>query len=405
MHGKQFARRAIHAGVLLALVSGSAVADIYIVPSPSWSLSESVSRADAVCLAKWVSSSTPDGEGFRDVTFEIVEILKSPPRTVRKGDRINHHLPGRADKGALFLVLGDRNPKEPRIDWNRPTETTRECFAYMAQAPALAEKPEKRFAYLVQFVDTRDTLIRADLIDELKDAHVADLRTVTPVMPRDKLRKLLVARETPDELPGLACYLLGFCGTGPFETGSFGTGDDVKLLEAKVREKNRDGGYRRGTEYMMMGYLMLAGESGLDRLDAWKINDRSAPFGETYSAMLALRFMWDKGNGRISHDRLLQSMRLFLDRPELADLAIFDLKRWRDWNSIDRIAALYGKGPFNVPAIKRSIIRYLRSCTDAKPTDVRPEQASSARRILAELRRKDPKLVADVERRMADNPE
>jgi hypothetical protein len=406
---KQIVRRVIHVGFLVALVGRSVHAQIHICPAPSWSLSESVSRADAVCLAKLISSSTPDNDGFRDVTFEVVEVLKSPPGTVRKGGRINHQFSGRADKGALFLIIGEHHPKEPGIDWpgilwNRPTETTRACFDYIAQAPApasdSADQRQKLLRHLVQFVDTRDKLIRADLIREFKDAHVADLRTAVPAMPRDKLRKLLVGSETPDELPGFACYLLGLCGENSLDNGA-----DLKRLEAKVAEKWPKDAYRAGTDYMMMGYLLLAGEAGLNRLDAWKIKDRSSQLGEAYCEMLALRFLWKNGEGKISHDRLVQSMRLFLDRPDLADIAIADLARWRDWKSLDRIIGLYGQGPFNVPAIKRAIIRYLYSCAESKPTAVRPEQASSARGHLAELRRKDPKLVADVERRMADNPE
>src|SRR5580704_17769585 len=99
------------------------------------------------------------------------------------------------------------------------------------------------------------------------------------------------------------------------------------------------------------------------------------------------------------------SRRLVLDRMDLADLAIADLGRWRDWNSIDRIAALYGQGQSNLRFIKRAIIRYLWSCANAKPTDVRPEQAASAKRHLAELRIKEPQIVTAVERRMAEMPD
>jgi hypothetical protein len=416
MNLMQIARRVIHAGVLLALVRGSARADIYIVPAPSWSLSEWVSRSDAVCLAKWVSSSTPNAAGYRDVCLEVVAILKGPPRSVRKGERFDFRLSVYVDKDALFLLFGDHEPSRRDINWDAPKATTRACFDYIAQAPGpasdSADQPQKLLPYLVKFVDTQDRFIRSDMIQELKDARVEDLRSAIPAMPRDKLRKLLVAAETSDELPGLACYLLGFCGTRSLGVATSGTassgaassgtaGDDLKLLERKVREKNRDDGFRLGVDYMIIGYLMLAGEAGLDRLDVWKIKDRSAPFGETYNAMQALRFMWDHGDGRITRDRLIKSMRLFLDRPELADIAIHDLRRWRDWNSLDRIAGLYGQGPFNEPIVKRAIIRYLYSCSESKPTTVRPEQAAAAKRFLAEIRHKDPQRVAEVDRNRA----
>ncbi len=94
-------------------------------------------------------------------------------------------------------------------------------------------------------------------------------------------------------------------------------------------------------------------------------------------------------------------MRLFLDRPELADIAIEDLRPWRDWKSLDRIIGLYGKGPFNTPSIKRAIIRSLYSCAESNPTAVRPEQATAAKRFLADIRQKDPQRVAEVDRNWA----
>jgi hypothetical protein len=91
-------------------------------------------------------------------------------------------------------------------------------------------------------------------------------------------------------------------------------------------------------------------------------------------------------------------MRLLLARPELVDLVIPDLARWRDWGSLDRIAGLCGQGQFNIPSIKRAVIRYLQSCVDAQPTDVQPAQAAAAKRYLDRIRRDDPKIFAEAER-------
>ena len=78
---------------------------------------------------------------------------------------------------------------------------------------------------------------------------------------------------------------------------------------------------------MISGYLLLTGNTGLDNLDDWKFkvhNGKKAAFSETYASMMGLRFMWQYAGGRISNERLQQSMRLLLDQPELADLVIAD---------------------------------------------------------------------------------
>jgi hypothetical protein len=169
----------------------------------------------------------------------------------------------------------------------------------------------------------------------------------------------------------------------------------------------------------MSGYLLLTREQGLDVIDSTKLASKhqldaqgkpildkagkplSVPFSETYAAMQALRFMWQYGEGRISEDRLRQSMRTLLDRPELADLVIADLARWKDWTVQEKLMDLYGKEGYDIPSIKRAVVRYLIACTKDKPEDSTaepPKHAAQAEQYLAELRKSDPKIVRDAER-------
>jgi hypothetical protein len=60
-------------------------------------------------------------------------------------------------------------------------------------------------------------------------------------------------------------------------------------------------------------------------------------------------------------------MRILLDRPELADLVIADLSRWQDWQVQDRLMTLYGSPEYDVPSIKRAIIRYMLVSTKNDP--------------------------------------
>jgi hypothetical protein len=417
------------AGVLAASARGQADEHKFVCMVLVLSYSETVAQADAVCLAKWVSSSKPSSAGDRDATFEIVEILAGPPQSVRQGDRCDFRFSPTENEQGLCLLCGSYDPTRRGIVWGSPTATTRACFDYIAHAPGAANQP-KQLAYVAQFVNTREKLIRADVLQELKDARVVDLQAAAAAMPRDTLRKFIARSETPDELPGFACYLLALSDTVSSQTVSFKTlssqrvssqalssqtvssqavsspsqtrasenAADLKRLEAKIAGKWPKDFYRPGTDYMMVGYLLLAGEAGLDRLDAWKIKDRSTEMSDAYCEMMALRFLWRNGNGKLSHDRLIQSMRLVLDRADLVDIAIADLYRWHDWQSLDRIIGLYGQGPFNTPSIKRAIIRYLRSCAESKPKFVRPEQAAAAKKVLAEIGQKDPKHVAEVAR-------
>jgi hypothetical protein len=129
------------------------------------------------------------------------------------------------------------------------------------------------------------------------------------------------------------------------------------------------------------------------------------PFSETYAVMQTLRFMWTYEPDRIPKDRLKQSMHILLDRPELADLVITDLARWKDWSIQDRLIALYDDKNFEIPAIRRAIVRYVIQCSrdvgepaaDGTAAAL-PEHAVKALANLKVLEEKDPKTVGDAKR-------
>jgi hypothetical protein len=128
--------------------------------------------------------------------------------------------------------------------------------------------------------------------------------------------------------------------------------------------------------------------------------------------MQALRFMWQYGDGRVSADRLKQSMRLLLVRPELTDLVIADLARMKDWTVQSLLMDLYGKEEYDIPSIKRAIVRFMMASTKDVPTTAAtsgpegsksppadlPAHAVKGAKYLAELEEKDPKTVADAKR-------
>jgi len=117
--------------------------------------------------------------------------------------------------------------------------------------------------------------------------------------------------------------------------------------------------------------------------------------------MRALRFMWTYAPNRIPKDRLKASMRILVDRPELADLVIADLARWKDWAIQDRLMKMYGDKDFDNPHVKLAIIRYmLVSTKDSKnpKAEQQPAHVIKGNKYLEQLRKTDPKTVKDTER-------
>ncbi len=94
-------------------------------------------------------------------------------------------------------------------------------------------------------------------------------------------------------------------------------------------------------------------------------------------------------------------MRLLLDRPELADLVIADLARMEDWSAQDRLMELYGAEGYDIPSIKRAVVRYMLASAKFKPEtpeQAEPEHVVKGKKYLAQLEERDPKTVKDAKR-------
>jgi hypothetical protein len=385
--------------------------------APSQTLAEQVAQADGVCLVQFVKGEPAKDQDPGTSTYEVLQVVKSPKDSVKKGDHINlaRYRAGKA--GDLFLVMGTRAGKENAIEWGSPTEITEPAFAYVAQAPAPEMPTAKRLKYFVRFLEFPDQLVANDAFGEFANAPYKDIAAVGSILPRDKIRGWLTRSETPQTRLGLYGMLLGLCGSD----------SDAKLLAEKIAPNSDE--FRIGLDGMISGYLLLTGNTGLDNIDDWKFkvhNGKKSAFSETYAAMMGLRFMWQYAGGKISNERLQQSMRILLDQPELADLVIADLARWKDWSVQERLMSLYGKGDYNIPSIKRSIIRYMLASTDTKgdagpptgatagtasgaqstggaasgnvPTEASLDSAARGKKYLEELRKRDPRTVKEAER-------
>jgi hypothetical protein len=400
--------------------------------APSQTLAEQVAQSDGVALVQWVEAKPAKEQNPGSSTYEVLQALKSPAQSVKKGDRV--HLPRfrAGKKGDLFLLLGTKAGKGDQVEWSSPLEITETAFNYVAQAPSPEVPTARRLAYFVKFLEFPDQLISNDAYAEFANAPYRDIAAVAELLPSEKIRGWLQRPETPQTRLGLYGLLLGLSGNG----------EDAQVLADKIAKNSED--FRIGIDGMISGYLLLTGEPGLEKIDEWKFKDRKVAFSETYAAMMGLRFMWQYAGGRIPNERLMQSMRLLLDRPELADLVIADLARWNDWSVQDRLMGIYGKGEYNIPSIKRAIIRYMlmsargKSSTQpagttgssgqpatasgstppavngtsgpkggssaattveaAKPTAPSEDVVERGKKYLEELRKRDPRTVKEAER-------
>ncbi|MSR58229.1 MAG: hypothetical protein EXS05_11200 [Planctomycetaceae bacterium] len=360
--------------------------------APSLTLSEQFAQADSAVLVKWVGGKMPKDDEPGSTQYEVVDVARSPFKWVEKGYKLTleHYRTGK--KGSLALLLGSRT-KGDLIEWGAPLDATETVYKYIVEAPEPKAAAEKRLPYYLKFLEHPDPILSADAYAEFAGAAYKDIVKLTDELPREKLRGWLVSPNIQATRLGLYGLMLGLCGEPA----------DATLMEQKIVEDKEE--YRFGINGVIGGYLLLTGEKGLDLIEKAKFSptyqDKKVSFSESYAAMQALQFLWTDGKGRIRPERLKSSMRLLLDRPDLADLVIEHLARWKDWSLQERLMEIYGQEEYDTPSVKRAVIRFMIASTKDVPAgggEAPPEHAVHGAKNIEQLRNKDPKMVNDAER-------
>ena len=374
--------------VLLALCAPTPATACPLCGAPTLTLTEQFSKADAAILVQWVSAEMSTKEKLGSTTYEIVQVARAPAKTLEKGKKITLERYRQGKPGDLAVLFGSLF-RSDTIDWSSPLEISAAGFKFLIEAPSFDAPQDVRLAYYLKFLENSDPMIAADAFGEFANAAYKDVVSIAKQFPHDSLRKWVKSPKTLPTRINLYGLMLGLCGDD----------EDAKLMQAKIVEETTE--FRLGIDGLMGGFLVLTGEKGLEVLEQSKIVNRDVPFSETYSAMTALRFMWTYGNGKIPPERLKSSMHLLLDRPEVSDLVISDLARWKDWSIQPKLRDLYGAEEYNIPSIKRAIVRYMISSTKDVPAgggEAPGEHVAEGARYLEELRKLDPKTVNEAER-------
>jgi hypothetical protein len=376
--------------LLAGLLGGKAAARACpICGQPTVTLAERYARADAALLVEWVSAQ-PAREGKSDfTTYEIVEVSRRGKGTWKKGERLSVEGFHAGKPGSLVFLLGNKTAAGP-IKWDHPPlDVTETSFQYIVQAPGPEAPLTKRLAYFVRFLEFPDVTIANDAFGEFANAPADDIFAVAGKLPREKLRRWLLDEKTPLGRQAGYGLMLGLCGNAA----------DAPLLEARILD---DSGERRiGIEGLIVGYLLLTGEKGLQVVEKARLSGAHQEEGEIFPVQVALRYFWTYGKGRIPRDRLEAAMRRLVDHPTFAESAITDLARWKDWSIQKRLAALYGTNGYDDERTRTAIIGYMIASTKDVPKDAGdalPPHAVEGAEILKQFRAKDPALVAKTEK-------
>ncbi len=323
----------------------------------SLTLSEEMKTATAAVVGKLVSLPPAPAEGATltgadsKAVFEIVTVLKGEdllktadaPAVGRKIDVIYF---GQDEPGKLFFLLGNDTPN---VSWATPIPLTERSAEYAAKLPTVAESGADRLAFFQDYLEDSEELLARDAYDEFSKAPYIEVKQLKDRMQHDKL----IARiKDPNVSPSrrrLYLTMLGVCGNK----------DDLPMLEEMIKSDDRE--QKTALDATIACYLTLGGVDGLPLVEEQFLKKADAEYTDTYAAIMALRFHGQE-ESQIPRDRLVASLRLMLDRPQLADLVIPDLARWQDWSAMDRLVQLFKEADEQSSWVRVPVIQFLRAC-------------------------------------------
>jgi hypothetical protein len=347
---------------------------------------QEIKAVDVAVIAKLVSvpkrPESKEGELNIDppvAKFEIVDVLKGADLVVGE-KQIDVVYFDDKPVGTEFLVEG---AQPPVIAWTPPVALTPRSHKYLKDLMKLPADGPERLTYLMQYLSDKEELLSSDSYDEFALAPYAALKGIKDKMPHDLLVERIKDPEVAPSRRRLYLTMLGVCGNSK----------DLPMLEELLRSKNPK--FKAGLDATVACYLVLRGPDGLPFIEDAFLKKETDEYTDIFSVVMALRILGQEKASPIPLPRIVQSMRLVLDHPRVADQAIMDLARWQDWSVMDRIVALFKSNDSEVTSwVRVPVVNYLRACPLPK-----------AKEYLAELRKIDPKAVRQSETLYPIGPE
>lgn len=374
-----------HVGILLVLMlliglsTAGAVLRAAVCPFCSavkQTLTEEMLTTDAVVFAKVLGPAKPAETSVDDLptldlmmNLEVTKVLKGK-NLLTEGKTFTTVVPPSFQAGQECLVMGVITD---RLSWSTPVKMTERSRSYILDLQELPEEGPQRLKFFLKYLEDPETLLAYDAYDEFARAPYADVKAIKGDMDRKQLLAWIQDSEVTINRKRLYYTMLGVCGTE----------EDLPLLEKLITSDDKR--ERAALDALSACYLTLAGEKGVALIEKQYLKNKDADYVDIYAAIAALRFHGTESD-IIKVPRILEAMRLLLDRPDIADLVIPDLARWEDWSVMDKLVKMFKEADDDSKWVRVPIVNYLRSCplpeAEKKIEELKEVDPQSVRRAL-----------------------
>jgi hypothetical protein len=338
-------------------------------------LTGEIAQASMVIYGSLTPGGKDDGDGSSDLVIETV-VKTNDVLGGRKAITLPRYTPLPTDGKYKYLVFCD--VFKGKIDPYRgmAVKADSELPKYLSGALAVKDKkPGERLRYFFEYLDNSDPEISNDAYKEFSNADYKDYRHMAAELPADRIAGWLLSKATPSFRYGLYASMLGHCGKP----------EHAKVLAGLLDDPDKPA--TSGVDGILAGYVMLKPEEGWKRVRAI-MADPKKDFMLRYAALRAARFFRDSRPDVVPGKEVVAATALLLSQNDIADLAVEDLRKWGQWDMASKVLALQDTPAFEVPIVRRAVLRFSLSCEDKVP---------AARAYVEAQRKKDAQAVADAE--------
>ena len=353
-----FWSRIIGITILLSTFGSTAVACPFCRPVKT-TFTEDINAADVAVLGELVSRpqrpDTDEGEipaadiiDSYKTTFRIKKIYRGDDR-VNSGDEVIAIYTGDAPVGTECLLRGIG---EDDLQWAPPIPLSERAQEYVEQVLELPESGAGRLIFFEDYLEDKDSTLRGDAFDEFARADYQALKDIRDQIDRPRLLRWIQNPEVTPSSRRLYFTMLSVCGSE----------EDGQLLRDMI--VSGDEAQLKGLDSLISCYLTLHGASGIDLIEEQFLRGGvfwDPEYVHTYAAIMAIRFQGQEGQV-IPKERLIEALRIVLGRPELADLVIPDLARWKDWDSMGQLIEMFKNAGKKSSWVRVPIVNFLRAC-------------------------------------------
>jgi hypothetical protein len=236
------------------------------------------------------------------------------------------------------------------------------------------KKLPARLRFYCDYLNHADSGIRYDAEEEFyrtfSETSYPTMRAALSKLPEEKLLKWLGDPKTPAERRGFLALLLGHCARDKDRA--------ARLVLSHLNELEKDG---HESWEMLVSHTLLQPKAGWEHV-RHQLENASGESLQSYDAVQAVRFFAQHPTDAVSRRQCIETFKLILARPKVADLVIEDLRILEQWDLTDQILALAGKKSDGEFSLHQKILRFALNSPSPK-----------AKQFVERERKRDPDSV------------